>query len=283
MRNGRLRRGLGMAWAALLVVALAVPGPAAAAPKAELWARWTAHEAESVRRVDHSAWDGLLARRLSEGRGERAGIALFDYAAVTAADREALRGYLQSLADTPVAALNRDEQVAFWINLYNALTVEVVLAQYPVDSILDIGGGFLARGPWDDEVFAVNGVALSLNDIEHRILRPIWQDARIHYAVNCASLGCPNVAARAWTAETAEAMFEAAAREYVNHPRGAAVRDGALVVSSIYEWYREDFGGSDAEVIAHLRRYAGGELRAALEGVTVIADDVYDWSLNERR
>ncbi len=166
-----------------------------------------------------------------------------------------------------MSALRRPEQLAYWINLYNALTVQVVLDHYPVASIHDIAisPGLLAIGPWDKPLIEIEGAAVSLNDIEHRILRPIWRDPRIHYAVNCASIGCPDLQARAFTAETAEALLEAAARAYVNHPRGARVEAGELTVSSIYAWYREDFGGTEAGVIAHLKRYAAPELAKALE------------------
>ena len=95
------------------------------------------------------------------------------------------------------------------------------------------------------------GAEVSLNDIEHRILRPIWKDARIHYAVNCAAVGCPNLRRTAFTGDNAESLLELAARDYVNNPRGARFDDGGgLVVSSLYSWYREDFGGSVAGVLA---------------------------------
>ncbi len=126
----------------------------------------------------------------------------------------------------------------------------------------------------------VEGEAVSLNDIEHRILRPIWRDPRVHYALNCASIGCPDLRAAAFTAENAEALLDTAARAYVNHPRGARVENDRLTVSSIYAWFREDFGGTEAGVIAHLKRYAGPELAKALETATDIGGYEYDWALN---
>ena len=175
--------------------------------------------------------------------------------------------------------------MAYWINLYNALTVDTVLNHYPVGSIRDISisPGLFNRGPWDRKLVTVEGQALSLNDIEHRILRPIWHDPRIHYAVNCASLGCPNLANTAYDGSHLDAMLDAAARAYVNNPRGAAVHDGKLTVSSIYRWYEADFGSTDAGVIAHLKRYAEPPLAAALNGISAIADDHYDWRLNDAR
>lgn len=110
-------------------------------------------------------------------------------------------------------------------------------------------------------------------------MRPIWRDPRIHYAVNCAAIACPNLQAAAWVPETLDADLEAAARSYVNDPRGAQVENGRLTVSSIYVWFQEDFG-SEADVVDHLRRYAAPDLAQRLEGIDEIYDDAYDWSLN---
>ncbi len=268
--------------AAARVVALHIALLTAAAhgaPRAELWERWTRHEPGSALRVDHAAWDTLLGRYVSPGPD---GVNRFDYAAVTAADRRALGRYLEGLEGVAISDGDRAEQRAYWINLYNALTVKVVLDHYPVDSIrdIDISPGLFADGPWGAKLATVEGERLSLDDIEHRILRPIWKDPRIHYAVNCASIGCPDLMPRAFTAGNTEALLDAGARRYVNHPRGARVADGRLVVSSIYRWFEVDFGGSEQGVIAHLQRHADAVLRAALQGVDAIADDRYDWRLN---
>jgi len=118
------------------------------------------------------------------------------------------------------------------------------------------------------------------NDIEHGIMRPIWNDPRIHYAVNCASIGCPNLMMQPFNAQNLAGMLDQAARNYVNHPRGAAVEGGRLIVSSIYDWYAVDFGNNDAGVIAHLRQYATGPLAASLASVSSISSDRYDWNLN---
>ena len=189
---------------------------------------------------------------------------------------------LSAVSRLEIGAYRRDEQFAYWVNLYNALTVKVVLDHYPVDSILDIGisHGLFAFGPWGKKLISIDGDDLSLDDIEHRILRPIWRDPRIHYAVNCASIGCPNLMRRAFTGKTAEAMLTQAARDYINHPRGAEVRDGRLYASSLYEWYQVDFGDSDAAVIQHLKQFANPELARLLETVSYIYDDDYDWTLN---
>jgi hypothetical protein len=112
-------------------------------------------------------------------------------------------------------------------------------------------------------------------------LRPIFADPRIHYAVNCASIGCPDLAREAYGRDTTEAMLDAAARAFVNHPRGARIERGRLRVSSIYDWFKADFGGSDAAVILHLGSYAAPDLAEALRGIRKIDDHGYDWSLND--
>ena len=267
--------------AALAVLALALTAaPAAAQPRPEPWPRWTAHDATATRVVDHSAWERWLAAYVIAGRD---GVNRVAYQAVTGADRTALEGYIAGLSTEPVSGLNRPEQMAFWINLYNALTVQVVLDHYPAASILwiTISPGWFSLGPWGKKLVRVAGEALSLDDIEHRILRPVWRDARIHYAVNCASIGCPNLARRAYRGRNMEAMLDAAARAYVNHRRGAAFEADGLHVSSLYKWYAEDFGASEAAVIAHLRRYARPALARRLAGVARIAGYRYDWDLNQ--
>jgi hypothetical protein len=264
--NAFLRR------AALALIGAAIDFPAFAAPAARLIdRRWTRFGSGDV---DHTAWDAILARHLRRG-GD--GVARFDYRGV---DRGAVRAYVASLEAVDPAGLASGSAFAYWVNLYNAATVQVVLDAWPVSSIRRIGGALFAPGPWRRPFLSVAGQSLSLDDIEHGILRPVWREPRIHFAVNCASIGCPDLAERAWTAGRLEPMLEEATRRFVNHPRGARVENGRLTVSSIFHWYAEDFGGTDAAVIAYLRRYAEPPLATALDGVTRVAGHQYDWALN---
>jgi hypothetical protein len=269
-----------------MLVALVVPLGAIAsieapfAPRADLWQRWTAHDPAAAAAIDHAPWDRFAKTYV---KPQPDGVNRVAYARVSAADRKALADYVAGLAGTPISAYHRDQQLAYWLNLYNALTVKLVLDHYPVASIrdIDISPGWFSDGPWNKKLVTIEGEAVSLNDIEHRILRPIWRDARVHYALNCASVGCPHLKPEAFTADNTEALLNAAAREYVNHPRGARIESGRLVVSSIYVWFSEDFGGSDEGVIAHLKRYAEPDLLAGLAAAGRIDDFAYDWSLND--
>lgn len=232
--------------------------------------------------VDHSAWADILARFV---RRDPSGLNRVDYAGIKAHALRELGAYIGRLQGTDVRALPRDEQFAFWINLYNAVTVRVVAEHYPVASIRDItlGGGIVASlmgGPWKAMTTAVSGIAFSLDDIEHTILRGIFKDPRLHYAINCGSVGCPNLRTEPFRGATLERDLDAAAREFLNSQRGVAIEGGKLVLSGILKWYRRDFGGDERAVLAHVARYAEGERAEAIARGLAVARYDYDWSLN---
>jgi len=253
--------------------------PSQAAPEPQLWPAWLASADTETERPDHAYWQQFLDRHLTGGKE---GVNLLDYAGAANEQLE-LKRYLINLQATPVSKLTRPQQRAFWINLYNAATVATILEHYPVPSIRDIdtSPGLFADGPWGRKFLSIEGLELSLDDIEHRILRPIWKDNRLHYALNCASIGCPNLQPQAFTAANSEELLESAASDYINHPRGAKVVKGELLVSSIYNWFQVDFGNSENGVIEHLRRYAKTSLLNEIEGIDEIEKYHYDWSLND--
>jgi len=261
-------------WAVSLVIAAALASPVAQA--ASVTEVFSASDETATKTVDHAPWAGLIGRYVTPGAQ---GLNVFDYAAVTQADRTALKTYLKDLQAVRVSTLPRRAQMPFWINLYNALTVEVILDNYPVKSIRDIKSGLFSSGPWSTELVRVEGHDLSLDDIEHEILRPIWKDKRIHYAVNCASISCPNLAATAYTEQNTPDLLEQGARDYINSPRGVRFKGGEIIASKLYSWYDDDFG-SEQDLLAHLRKYAGPDLLARLNGKTEIYDYEYDWGLN---
>ncbi len=280
MPSAPARRAAAVALLVLTALHAAV-GAALAAPSADPWPRWEAHAAGSELTVDHDPWDAILAEVVRLGDD---GVARVDYPALTEDPlRGRLDGYLTQLAATPVSRLDRPEQQAYWINLYNALTLQVIRDHYPVGSIrdVDISPGLFSNGPWGAELIMVENEDLTLDDVEHRILRPLWMDPRIHYALNCAAIGCPNLQGRAWRAATLDADLDAAATAYVNHARGFTTEDSDVIVSSIYNWFIADFGGDDDGVLHHLARYADPERQALLRAANGIDDHQYDWALND--
>jgi hypothetical protein len=270
-----------LAAAAVMLGAVALSISAASAGVIE--DTFSKHASGSPVTVDHGEWDKLLAAYIKPGEQ---GLNRVDYKAFKAEGHARLKAYVARLEAVDVAKLDRPEQFAYWANLYNAKTVDIVLDKYPVASIKDIslGGGLLAAikgGPWKAKVTKVAGHELSLDDIEHVILRGLFKDPRAHYAVNCASVGCPNLANAAFKGASLESQLEQAAAAYVNSPRGASVTAGRLTASSIYSWFQVDFGASEQGVIEHLKRYAAPELKSKLEGLTSVAHFAYDWSLND--
>ncbi|MFN2311696.1 MAG: DUF547 domain-containing protein [Spirochaetia bacterium] len=262
------------------------------APQAELWPRWEAHNAASNDIIDHSTWAEFLERYLVTEHAS--GVNRVRYSEVSAPDLERLNSYISQLESVAVSGLNRNEQMAYWLNMYNAVTVRLILDHYPVESIRDIkiSGSVFNRHPWDAKLVRVEGEELSLNDIEHRIIRPIWQDARIHYAVNCAALGCPNLLPVPFSGENYSDQFDVAAREYINHPRGARFASVRLHASSIFDWYEDDFRlaqsteGDIAGVVSHMLEYAEPDLAEQLRNYQEAEYSPqprydYDWNLNE--
>jgi hypothetical protein len=272
----RLLRGL-LTVSLLASVATSV----GAIPRADPWEFWRPAADSRQVDVDHSAWDRLLRDYLDTAYPD--GIHRFGYAAVSPPDRRLLDDYIASLAGLSVADLTRAQQQAYWINLYNALTVRLILDNPGVTSIRKIKDGLFSVGPWNRDVVVVNGKALTLNDIEHRILRPLYRDPRVHFAVNCASLGCPNLAAQAYTADNLEALYESGARAFVNHSRGVTRQGRQLRLSSIFDWFAEDFGEDRQALLNWLSRYAEPELADTLRSWRGPVRYDYDWTLNAVR
>ncbi len=210
-----------------------------------------------------------------------------DYAALKASP-QALDAYLAEVASTSLAGLTPAETKAFWINAYNALTLDLVADNYPLGSIRDLDGG----KPWSTRRFRVAGKDLTLDDIEHEILRPLG-DPRIHAAVNCASIGCPPLAERVFTAVGLDAELDAASRRWA---ATATLKDGVLTLNRIFDWYGEDFvpaygkarldiPGVDgkAEAAANfIAAYAPEKAEALRKGGYRVVYAEYDWGLNKR-
>lgn len=261
----------------LLLIGMLIGGaPARAADFTRHFAKYAKDQAQPI---DHSAWTAILRRYVQP---DGAGVNRVDYAKLKREATGDLGSYLAALQKVDVTRLSRREQFAFWINLHNAATVKVVLDNHPVVSIrdIDISPGLLADGPWGAKVVAVNGVKLSLDNIEHDILRKFWRDPRVHFAVNCASVGCPNLAREAYTGARLDSQLDQAARAYVNNPRGVRFNGSRLTASKIFDWYGKDFGSSETALLKRIADYAAPELARRLRGASGIDHYEYDWTLN---
>ncbi|MFT5718450.1 MAG: hypothetical protein ACI9T7_002657 [Oleiphilaceae bacterium] len=243
---------------------------------------WLSSDETNKTIIEHRLWQNILDKYLVSNASS--GVNLFDYKQVSSIDKLTIEKYLKNLQVKDPRTYNKAVQKAYWINLYNALTVQLILDNYPVESITKLGDKFFSFGPWDDEATKVAGAALSLNDIEHKILRPIFKDPRIHYAVNCASYSCPDLSSQAFTSSNTEQLLEKGAHDYINHQRAVMFEGNDLLLSSIYDWYLVDFGDNSASLLKHLMQYAAGDLKQKLIIFDVKSDNIdhhYDWQLNE--
>ena len=233
----------------------------------------------SGRPVDHAVFDGLLKRYVDDN-------GLVNYKAWRGQDEEALRNYLKSLKKVGPSSLGRSEGLAFWINAYNALTIQGILEFYPVRSIKDKVNRILGFNIWDDYPMSVDGKAYSLNDIEHKVLRKMGEP-RIHFAIVCASVGCPKLRNEAYTGVNLNPQLEDQAIYFFAQPRNLRIdRAGKTVyLSSILDWFAEDFGGSDRAKLDFSSKYLSeAEDREFLRsGEPKVKYQDYDWSLNEQK
>ncbi|MDP1603730.1 MAG: DUF547 domain-containing protein [Legionella sp.] len=244
-----------------------------------LWPLWEVNNPLSKAVISHKDWQTFLnARVITNDEG----INLVDYAHMTAADLKILKDYIEYMTHVHINNYNRTEQLAFWINLYNATTVQTVASYYPIGSIeeINISPGLFSIGPWGAKLVTVNNVALSLDEIQNRIIRPVWNDPRTHYAINNGSIGAANLNKQAYQGATLEAQLNEAASNYVNSLRGAQVIEGKLIVSKLYEWFNDDFGSTKQNIITHLKQFAKEPLRSQLKHINTIDSYVYNWHLN---
>jgi hypothetical protein len=220
--------------------------------------------------VDHGIYAELLAKYVRNGVVNYAGFK---------ADEVRLDQYLKVLEQVDPEGLSRDEQFAFYINAYNAWTIKLILTGYPgVKSIKDLGSWL--QSPWKKEFVRIHGKTLSLDDIEHSILRPRFKDPRLHFAIVCASKGCPPLISEPYRGATLDAQLTRVTSDFLNRPENSRLEDDTLRVSSIFKWFAEDF---NRDVVGFYLRFAQGELKQKLEArrdrIEVKYLD-YDWSLN---
>lgn len=210
----------------------------------------------------HETWDALLKKHVSAtGQVNYKGIK---------AEKSKLEDYLKTLStNAPEESWSKAEQMAFWINAYNAFTIKLIVDNYPTSSITKLHAG----KPWDQKWIKIGSKTYTLNNIENDILRPQFKDARIHFAVNCAAKSCPPLLNAAWTATNLNSNLDAQAKKFINNPAFNKLSEKKAEVSKIFEWYAADFG----KLIDFLNKYATTKASAKAK----VSYLEYDWGLNE--
>jgi len=213
--------------------------------------------------ADHSQWSVLLKKHVdADGDVNYKGFLQ---------DKEVLKGYLDLLAEkVPEESSSVQEQLAYYINLYNARTVYLILENYPVKSIKDIPGA------WTRDIVRIGQKEISLGGLEHSILRKM-NEPRIHFAINCASGSCPKLWNEAYTAEKLNFQLDRATRDFINSTKHNSISPEKMELSRIFKWYRDDF--IDGNLIEYIKKYSSVPIKAN----TKIRYKDYDWSLNGTR
>ncbi|MBD0851628.1 DUF547 domain-containing protein [Maribacter arenosus] len=219
---------------------------------------------KGVETIDHTSWDHLL-KKYVDNHGN------VDYKEFKQ-DRQRLDDYLVYLAENPIAdTASAEEQLAFYINLYNAGTVQLILDHYPLKSIKDI------FRPWGKDRIKIGSETYSLGEIEHDILRNM-DEPRIHFAINCASYSCPRLLNEAFSASKIEKQLEKATSQFINDPSKNNIKRNAVALSKIFKWYNDDFTNKNS-LIDFVNKYADIEILQDVD----IDYLTYDWGLNEKR
>lgn len=231
------------------------------------------HETNS-RPVTHEIWDALVKKHVrADG--------FVDYKGFIS-DSSELNTYLKLLASAHPNDKNwsRNEQMAYWINAYNAFTIQLVIRNYPVSSIKDIKKGVaFINSVWDIKFIKIQGFTYDLNNIEHNILRAVFKDARIHAAINCASYSCPRLLNAAYTPGDLDNQLDTAMRGFVNDPSRNRITVGKADISEIFKWFKGDFERDAGSLRNYLNRYSNVQLNDNTE----IGYLDYDWRLNETK
>ena len=220
--------------------------------------------------TDHRALDDLLQQYNHQGQVDYAGLKQ---------EEARLDAYLDALAAIDPLSLARDEQFAFYINAYNAWTIKLILTEYPgIASIKDYGSLF--KSPWKKEFVNIRGAIVTLDHIEHDILRPQFRDPRVHFAINCAAKSCPPLYREAFVGKRLQAQLDDAARRFINDGRFNRLEGNTLYVSSIFKWFKEDF---QDDIVGFFEQHALPELKKAITAnrqLLKVKYLDYDWSLN---
>ena len=220
--------------------------------------------------VDHSLYGELLRKYVLDGKVNYAGFQ---------AEEAKLNQYLDLLQSVDLKTLSRKEQFAFYANAYNAWTIKLILTKYPdIKSIKELG--FLNAGPWKKKVVRLRAETVSLDHIEHDILRPHFKDPRVHFAINCAAKSCPPLRSEPYRADILDQQLDDSTLSFINNPKSYRLEGKSFYVSRIFKWFSEDF---NEDVLGFYLKYATGDLKkelAARSDQIIVKYLEYDWSLN---
>ncbi len=252
-----------------------------------VWSYWNNKDDSSIKVVDHSKWQQILNKYLFVQQDNT----LFNYDAITTDNNQYLvQDYIDILAQEDPIKLNNYEQLAYWINLYNALIVRTILNNYPVDSILEIkphfgfrtwGGvfSFFRYGPWHNKLVSINGIELSLNDITHRILLPIWGDRRVQYCLCSGSMGSPDLYPIVFTAIDMPKLLNKVTNRFIQQEKTMQWIDGKLVLSRLLK--NSNYFHDKHDLLSHLRKYTNSFNKSKLDNFHGSINYQFDWRLNK--
>ena len=234
----------------------------------------------SSQTFDHSLFDELLKKHVVKG--------MVDYDSFGQAS--AFNDYLESLEHADVSTLSERERLAFWINAYNAYTIELINKYEERASIKNISEGIgfeRTKGPWKEPIVKAAGKTYSLDEVENAIIRKQFREPRIHFALVCAAMSCPPLRSEAYTGAKLDAQLDSQARTFVlDEARGSRVdvKNAVVHASRIFDWYKDDFGGSDAAIAQYIAQYypVSPAKQLLLGGHFKLEFLDYDWTLNSR-
>ena len=252
-----------------------------AAPKAiKLIGFWDDHEPLSAIQVNHSPWQEILNMYVDDQHAS--GINRFDYEAVTAGDALKIKNYLDYLQKMEPRQLNSLEAQAFWINLHNAIMVDKIVDAYQSGSSRAVNRllrGGLRTTRWNRNVVEVVFQDISLDNIAHGILRPIWKDPRVNFVLATGALSGANMLKTAFDGENNEALLEQAKNDFFAHPKALRIENGRIVLNSIFDWYGEDFAPNKPALLRYIQENAPEVTRQSMTGLSRTRFE-YNWDLN---
>lgn len=266
-------RQFSVVWVAVILGTLLAHSVASAAPKSKKIDFWDDSEEQSELNIDHSKWAEILQTYVITDHPS--GVNRFNYAAVTPADKLKLEEYLEYMQKMDPRQLTKTKQKAYWLNMFNAALIQEVLESEPEDSIREVG-----RSLWRSNRLYVAMQDTSLDNIEHGILRPIFNDPRVHFSLAAGTVGSASIPSEPFNGANVESLLEKNTQEFLNHERGVSVNDRGVVLSSIFKWYVDDFGGDYEGVKRFILPYLSGSIAQAV-AASKRARYSYEWDLNK--